>query len=148
MNKKLTTAVILLGLSSTLSSAAFANGWPEFSVLSPERVQQLFVSCGADKVEIPQGTRVKIENRYIPSDETWYWVYTGNSECVQMPKTLKYQSYHLHGDSNTGGSVVTEYGESSHPLFQFTFSYEPGWDCGPFAGTQPPLITGCARDMR
>ncbi len=142
----------LLGFSLLLPIIAYA-GWPTFNVLSPEEVMQKVITTGCQAGEgyIPVGTEVRINNKYIPSDQTWYWVYAGTSKCQKISPVmqgLKYMFFEQDGHY-AGATLNTIYGkENTGALFNFTFTLpsEPeGWDCSPFTGN-PPMTIGCARD--
>ena len=131
-------------------------GWPTFQVVAPEQVMQKVITsgCAVGEGYIPTGTKFQIINRYIPPDQTWSWVYTGTNQCQKIPtqsQDLKYIFYEQDG-RYAGSTISTVYGtETTGPLFTFTFVIpaEPeGWDCGPMVGHEPPMMVGCARDMK
>lgn len=153
--KRIMHFIGLLAIITVVFSSISYAGWPVFQVLSPDEVMQKVIkaSCAAGEGYIPAGTEFKINNRYIPSNQAWYWIYTGTSRCQKMPtqmQALKYMFYEQDG-RYAGSTISTVYGaDSTGPLFSFTFTVpaEPeGWDCSPFVGHVPPTTIGCARDM-
>jgi hypothetical protein len=110
--------------------------------------------CPTGEGYIPSGTQFQIQSRYIPSNQTWYWTYTGTSRCQKLPEHLQDLKYMFFDQSGRypGSTLNTIYGsDTAGPLFTFTFTVpsEPYyWDCGPFVGHEPPIIIGCAGDMR
>jgi hypothetical protein len=142
-------SIFIFLLFPCLSYAA----WPEFNVLSPAEVMQKVITegCPAGEGKILPGTKVIIQNRNIPPDQTWYWEYSGTEQCHKLlvpGQELKYVAYRQDG-RNAGGKLITFYGIENDPLFSFTFTvpfFPEGWDCGFFYSSTLPARIGCARD--
>lgn len=143
-------SILSISLFSSLSYA----GWPTFTVLKPNEIMDKLVmhdGCPADQGRIPVGTKVKIENRFIPSDQIWNWVYDGDGSCKKIPqkaRQLKYLSF-KQTDRYSGGVITTGYGTPESQLFAFKFvipSQPEKWECGPLIGHEPPRKIGCAYD--
>ena len=137
-------------MTLTLFSSISYAGWPTFSVLTPQKIMSDLIStdgCPAGEGFIPAGTEVKIQNYYIPHDETWYWIYTGDTQCQKLPNDLQYIAFHQTGHYS-GDLINTFYGIDNNSLFRFTFTIpEPYWYCGYFAGPNPPETVACAADQ-
>lgn len=140
-----------------VSTACYA-GWPQFYVLSAEQVSHLMQQkeCSAGYGKIPLGTQIQIINRNIPSNEKWYWVYSGDGQCKKLPDQLQYIQLEPTTTVYSGEKMVTYYGHDSENLFNFTFTVPAGqclddacpWQCSGFMGHNPPHIIGCAQDMQ
>ncbi len=146
MNKYLIVGLVgILGFNAT----AYA-GWPVFHVVTPEQLQSLETSsdCPSGEVRIPIGTQVPIQNRYIPSNEHWFWDYQGDGQCFSQTKNLQYLSIEQNG-AEYPSIITTHYGFGGVPTFQFVFQIpEHPWDCGYFVGPNPPISIGCAQDEK
>lgn len=143
---------LMIGLVGLIgwNTAAYA-GWPTFQVITPEKIQTLEVSdgCPTGKVRVPIGTQVQIHNRFIPSNEKWFWYYQGDGQCFSKTEGLQYLSLAQNGH-NYPSVITTDYGFEGVSLFQFVFhipSTYP-WYCGSFVGTNPPTDIGCAYDEK
>ncbi|QLH43607.1 MAG: hypothetical protein HWD59_13470 [Coxiellaceae bacterium] len=126
---------------------------------NPEQITGLIKQngCPAGYGYIPTGTRVEINNYYIPQNQRWYWVYNGNDHCQPLPKMgLSYLNYHATGNYS-GDQIITGYGDKNNgeTLFSFVFTIPPSncpdnqcpWYCHNFVGSNPPTIIGCAQDI-
>ncbi len=141
--------IVSYSLLIIISPTVFA-GWPMFNVLSPQQIMSDLVvtnDCPSGEGFIPENTKVKIYNYYIPHNETWYWLYTGNTQCQKLPSDLQYIAFHQTGHY-TGDLINTWYGTEHNKMFRFTFIIpQPYWYCGYLAGTNPPNTIACAQDQ-
>jgi hypothetical protein len=126
-------------------------GWPIFSVPSPTQVKSQIITedCPRGEGKIPVGTKFPFKS----FNQTWYWEYSGSSNCQKLTADLNYVDFKQNGNYS-GNKITTSYGTLTNAPFRFDFTIpycdwgpECSWYCAPISDDNPPTVLSCSYDQ-